>query len=468
MAKISFVSPPLSLRDRYGILAPLGSTMPSLALLSLASVARKAGFEVSIIPADSFDLDYEAVLKMISEFSPQYLAITATTFSIYQADELAKLAKERDNQLVTIMGGPHISAIPVETMEKFSSFDIGVVGEGEETFLELIGQVQEKKSLSGIKGIIYRENGKLVLNPNRELIKNLDLLPLPAWDLLEKFPNSYQPPIFRFKKLPAASIITSRGCPSQCIFCSRVVFGNTIRFFSAEYVFELMKTLNKKYGVREILIEDDTFFISKERIRAICDLIIKNKLKISWTCLGRVDNVEEDLLRLMKKAGCWQISFGIESGSDEVLRFAKKGANLELTKRALLVTKKAGILSKGFFILGFPNDSPETIEKTINLALKSPLNDISVSFMTPLPGSELYGKAKEFGSFDEDWHKMNLLEIVFVPKNLTKEELKKYSKILMRRFYLRPRIIWSYLIRAIKNPPILGRMIRGFFKFLGR
>ena len=466
MLRITFVSPPLGLKERYGGFAPLGSTMPSMALLSLASVARKAGFESYVIPADSLNLDYNEIINRVSNLSSNCLAITSTTFSIHQAHRLATLAKKKDNKIVTLIGGPHISALPKETMEMFPNFDIGVLNEGEVTLIELLGALNEKKSIDQIKGIVFRKEELVVFNEARPLIRNLNDLPYPAWDLLEGFPNLYYPPLFRFRKLPAATILTSRGCPHQCIFCSKAVFGNHIRLFSAEYVFGMMELLHKKYGVKEILIEDDTFLVVQDRVRAICDLILKNNLDISWSCLARVDNIEEDLSRFMKRTGCWQIGFGIESGSQDVLDFAKKGINLDIIRKALEITKKVGILSKGFFILGFPNDSIDTIKSTINFAKKSSLSDISVSFMTPLPGTELYEKASEFGEFDNDWKKMNLLEIVFLPKGLHKEDLKKYSRILIRKFYLRPQIIFSYFLRIIQSPIYYGRMLKGFFGFL--
>ena len=466
MLRITFANPPLELKERYGRLAPLGSTMPSMALLSLAAIARKAGFESHIIPADSLNLDYNETINRISKLSSDCLAITSTTFSIHQAHRLATLAKKKDNKIVTLIGGPHISALPKETMKMFPNFDVGVLNEGEVTLIELFGALNEKKSIDQIKGIIFRKEELIVFNEARPLIKNLDDLPYPAWDLLEGFPNLYYPPLFRFRKLPAATIVTSRGCPNQCIFCSKAVFGNHIRLFSAEYVFGMIKLLHKKYGVKEILIEDDTFLILRDRVRAICDLILKNNFNISWSCLGRVDNVEEGLLKLMKKAGCWQIGFGIESASQDVLDFAKKGISLDIIKKALEITKKVGILSKGFFILGFPNDSINTIKNTINFAKKSSLNDITVSFMTPLPGTELYEKASKFGEFDNDWKKMNLLKIVFLPKGLHQEDLKKYSRVLIREFYLRPKVIFSYFLRIIQSPIYYGRIIKGFFGFL--
>lgn len=466
MFKISFVSPSIGLEERYGKLASVGSTMPSMALLSLAAVARESNFESIVIPADSLNLDYNEVLDRVFNFSSGCLGITSTTFSIYQANQLATLAKKRDKRIITLIGGPHVTALPEKTMSMFPDFDIAVTKEGEATIVELLKALSEEESIEQIKGIVFRKDGDIARTADREPIKNLDSLPYPAWDLLEGFPNRYHPPIFRFKNLPAASILTSRGCPNQCIFCSKSVFGNNVRMFSSGYVFDMIQSLHNKYGVREFLIEDDTFLVAKDRVRDICEQILKNDLKISWSCLGRVDNVEENLLRIMKKAGCWQIGYGIESGSQAVLDFAKKGINLDKVREALAITKKVGMLSKGFFILGFPNDSRETIRDTINFAKSIGLKDITVNFMTPLPGTELYQKAKDYGEFDDDWKKMNLLKIVFVPKGLSKDELERYSKVFVREFYLRPKIIFSYFLRILRHPFYFVRIVKAFWGFL--
>ncbi|MBU0503953.1 MAG: B12-binding domain-containing radical SAM protein [Candidatus Omnitrophica bacterium] len=464
--RICFVSPPLNVKERYARLAPFGSNMPSLGLLSLAAVVRKAGFTPAIIPSDNLNIGYNRTLERINRFSPDILAITATTFSINQAHELSVLAKKNNRGLIVLIGGHHLSALPKETLEKFPGFDIGVIGEGELTLVQLLERLEQNKDTSDTKGIVFRKNNNTVINPPQELIDRLDGLPLPAWDLLEGFPKAYYPPFFRSKGLPAASIVTSRGCPSSCIFCSKAVFGNRVRFFSPEYVFSMIRLLHDSYGVNDILIEDDTFTIDKQRVSDICELILNSGLKINWSCLARADNIDGSVLTRMKKAGCWQISFGIESGSQDILNSSQKGINLDVIDRAIRISKKSGILTKGFFILGFPNDTGRTIKETIRFAKKSALDDISVNFMTPFPGTELYNNAAEFGEFDNDWKNMNLLSVVFIPKALTREKLKKYAIIFMREFYLRPKIIYSYFKRIIIQPYYYGRAVKSFAAFL--
>jgi len=466
MKNIIFVNPPLTLEERYGSLSGAANTMPSLGLLSLAAVVRTNNFNSHIIEASSLGLDYKDTLEEIFKYSPDYVGITATTLSIHNAAKLARMIKKKDKAVCVIIGGVHLTAIPEETMRNFKQFDVGVIGEGEETLIELLKASRDGRDLKTIKGLIVRDGGNLYLTERRPFIKDLNKLPLPAWDLLPGFPKAYHPPSFRFKRLPAASIVTSRGCPMKCVFCDRSVFGNSCRWFSAKYVVEMIKVLQQKYGVREVLIEDDTFVIAKPRLISICEELLKENLNLSWSCLARVDMVEPKILALMRRAGCWQIGYGIESGVQKILDFIGKKITLKQIETALKWTKEAGIETKGFFIIGHPTETIETIEKTINFAKSIDLDDFNIFKLTPFPGSEIYKTAHRYGKFNDNWEKMNLLETVFVPEGLTKNELEKYSKLALRRFYLRPKIILSYIKRIIANPRNLNKIFRGFLAFL--
>jgi radical SAM superfamily enzyme YgiQ (UPF0313 family) len=223
-----------------------------------------------------------------------------------------------------------------------------------------------------------------------------------------------------------------------------------------------MTELYHRFGIREFSFEDDTFITFKTRLQDICQQLIELGLDISWTCLGRVNHVTADNLLLMKKAGCWQISFGIESGSQEILHLVNKRIRLDQVRQAVRLSREAGIRTKGFFILGHPGETPETLRMTIDFALELPLDDISVCHMTPFPGTELYDRATEFGEFDPDWNAMNLLTIVFIPHGLTRNELLSAQKELIRRFYFRPRIIIDYGKRLVQNPAMARGLWNGF------
>ncbi len=466
MAEIVLLTPPVTLKERYGKLSGAANTLPSLGILSLAAVLRKEGHSVSVIEASSLGISLKELIEEIVKNKPKYLGISSTTLSIFHASTLADEMKNIDRDIKIIIGGPHLTAIPEETMGLFKSFDFGVIGEGEETMRELIHSLKHGGNGSDVPGVISREGGKTLRTAPRKFLDDLDRLPFPAWDMLKDFPKKYHPPPFRFRRLPAVYIVTTRGCPYKCIFCDRSVFGNKCRGHSTEYVLELIEYLYNRFGIREILIEDDTFVTFKKRLIEVCEGIIRRGIKISWSCLARADAVTPDILSLMKKAGCWSISYGIETGDPEVMKFMGKNLTLDKVEKAVKWTKEAGMLSKGFFILGHPIDNHVTIKKTIEFALSIPLDDISISMMTPFPGTKLYEIASQYGEFENDWRKMNELDVVFIPKGLTKNDLEKYSREMFKRFYLRPARIMNYVGRIVKNPRSLPLYIKGFSAFL--
>lgn len=474
MSSIVFLTPPLSLKARYGSWAKAGNAMPSLGIISLAAVTRQEGFDSQVIEATARDLDQEQVLQRIKEIKPCYIGLSAPTFSIGTAAQLARQIKQIDKEVVIIVGGPHISAAPRETMERFLDFDVGVIGEGELTIVEVLKALENGKKLEEVKGIIYRggksedrrERVPVHLTSPREQIEDLNQLPFPAHDLLEGFPRAFHPPPFKMARFPAASIVTSRGCPNRCTFCDRSVFGNRCRAFSAEYIITWMKELVRRYGIKELLIEDDTFVMFKSRLVEICEGMLREGLDLSWSCLGRVDMVTPEIVKLMHKAGCWEIGYGIESGVQHILDLEEKKISLAQVEQAVAWTKEAGILTKGFFMIGHPLETEETMNKTIDFAKKIPLDDISVMMLTPFPGSELYETAHHYGTFNNDWDKMNLLQPVFIPKGLDEEKLNSYTRKMLKEFYLRPRIIWGYLLRMFKHPGTFFRILKGFYAFL--
>ena len=466
MAEILLITPPVTLEERYSKLSGIANTLPSLGILYLAAVLRKEGYSASVIEASSLELSPQKLIREIIKAEPKYLGISATTLSIFAASSLAEEIKKISDTTKIIIGGPHLTAIPEETMGLFKSFDFGVIGEGEETLKELINSLEQKEEISRVPGIIFRKGDRTVRTAPRKLLDDLDKLPFPAWDLLKDFPDKYHPPPFRFRRLPAAYIVTTRGCPYRCIFCDRSVFGDRCRGHSADYILELIEYLYKKFGLREILIEDDTFVTFKSRLIEICEGLINRHIKISWSCLARADAVTPDILNLMKGAGCWSISYGIETGDPEVMKFIGKNLSLHKVEQAVRWTRETGMISKGFFIIGHPIDTRATIEKTIDFAMRIPLDDISVSMMTPFPGSKLYKIASEYGEFKNDWKKMNELKVVFIPKGLTEAEMRRYSKEMFRRFYLRPRIVLNYMKRIIENPGSLPRYLKGLTAYI--
>ena len=467
MASIFLANAPYFLEERYGELASVGATLPHLGLLMLAAVLRNAGHRVRILDASAQSTGYEDTLKEAKKFQPDIIALTAVTPSIIKTVKLASMMKEIYPFIPIVIGGPHFTAVPEETLSDYPVFDYGVVGEGEETIIELVEALSAGRIPSNVYGLVFRENGKVRFSPPRPPINDMDSLPFPAWNLLDGFPHNYHPALFKYKKLPSTHIISARGCPNKCIFCDTSVFSRQIRFHGAEYVLEMIAYLVKNFGIKEIIFEDDQFLIKKQRVARICEGILKTKWNISWCCSGRVNSVNDPgLLGLMKRSGCWQISYGIESGNQKILDFAKKAITINQIEKAVRLTHEAGILSKGYFIFGLPYETEETMKKTIRFANSIPLNDISAFTLTPFPGSEMYDIAEQHGTIDKDFEKMNLLDVVYVPNGLSKEKLLYYQRRFMKEFYLRPRIIGNYLRRLLTNPSNFFAMLKASYGFL--
>ncbi|MFQ5963021.1 MAG: B12-binding domain-containing radical SAM protein [Candidatus Scalinduaceae bacterium] len=466
MASIFLANAPYFLEERYGKLASVGATLPHMGLLMLGAVLRERGHRVRIFDASAQGLSYEQTIEDTKKFQPDIIALTAVTPSIFKTVKLASMMKDVYPSIPIVLGGPHFTAVPEQTLTDYSVFDYGVLGEGENTLVDLVEALAADKRPINVPGVAFRENGKVFFSPPRPNIKDLDTLPFPAWDLLDGFPSQYHPALFKYKRLPSTHIISARGCPSKCIFCDTSVFSRQIRFHSAEYVLEMVDHLVKNFGIKEIIFEDDQFLMKKERVARICNGLLKAKRGISWCCSVRVNSVKDlALLKQMKRSGCWQINYGIESGNQKILNFAKKEITIDQIEKAVRLTHEAGILSKGYFILGLPYETEETMRNTIHFAKHIPLNDISVFMLTPFPGSEMYDIAEQCGTIENDFEQMNVLNVAFLPNGLSKEKLLYYQQRFMREFYLRPRVISNYFKRIVVNPSNFFKMIRAFSGF---
>ncbi len=460
MKKIVFVNPPLSMYERYRYLSLSGSTFPNLGILQLAAIARQNGFKTAVIDAPSQNLDEEACFRRIMQWNPDIVGFSAVTSSVLRAASLAERLKQASSDLVTILGGVHISAIPEETMSRFPCFDLGVIGEGELTLADVFNRIRHKDDLTGVDGTVCREhNGQVVVN-RREERAELDDLPYPAWDLLPGFPHKYRPATYKFQRLPATYLVSSRGCPYTCSFCDSSLFGKKVRYFSVDYLIDQIRELTERYGIREIVFEDDVFLLDRKRVVSFCEKLLENHIKISWSCNARADNVDYELFKLIRSAGCWLVSFGVESGDQEILDKNAKSLDLERIGTAIDAARSAGIFVKGFFILGLPGETETSMRKSIEFAKNSTMTDVSISKMTPFPGTEIYEKDVHSGRFDKDWMNMNLLNSVYIPDGLTEELLDRYYKDFLREFYLRRSIIFQYARRILLNPKLASTYLK--------
>lgn len=437
-------------------------TAPPLGLAYLAAVLERKKHKVKIL--DGWVQDFSSLLpKTIKEFKPELIGLTGLTVDIKRTFQITEKIKELAPKTPIIFGGPHASMDPKGTLENVKSIDIVVAGEGEKTILDLVDHFKDKKKLNEIDGIYYREKNKIKFTKPRAFIGNLDSLPLPARHLLPI--HSYKPSPKEHKSFPGTDMITSRGCPYQCAFCFKQVFGRKYRTHSAEYVVKEIKFLIKNYGIKDIFFRDDTFTIDKQRVLDICNLIKKNNIKITFTTLARVDRLDYEILSAMKKAGCWKILLGIESGNQKSLDLLKKGINLEQVRKAVKYCRKLRIETDGFFILGIPGEDKKDTMNTINFSKDLRLDFAQFYICTPYPGTPLFNLSKKYGKLnikEGEWEKFNqygAVEPLFVPNGWTAKELKDYQAKAWKQFYYRP----IYILDKIKKLNSISELKNYFF-----
>ena len=467
MSKVLLINPPFeqeeesvgkskSIRKVLNIVPPLGITY-------IAAVLEKMGIEARIIDC-AVGVSFDELYKRIIEESPDVIGITSTTPSFVKAKTVASFIREQLPATKILIGGAQSTALPNESM-KTGLFDIGVIGEGELTVQELFRNYRNKtfEGLDQIRGIIYKDERGLHQNEDQDFIENLDVIPLPARHLLPH-PRFYRPTPASCRRVPYAVIMTSRGCPSQCTFCDRKIFGVRFRKRSVANIFQEIEEVVAKYGVKEIRFFDDTFTLDKKRVYDICDEFEKRGLKLSWTCLTKAACVDGPLLKQMKKAGCWQVLYGFESGDDRVLKLLKKGNTVEMNKRAVRLTKEAGLEVRGDFIVGTPGETWESLERTVRFAIDMKLDYAHFNKFTPFPGTELYKRLTEEGHVF-DFSKSTILDhnqVYYINPGMEKQEFSKFLDRASKRFYLRPGYILKRLF-SIRTLHQLKGQINGFF-----
>jgi radical SAM superfamily enzyme YgiQ (UPF0313 family) len=419
-----------------------GVSSPPLGLAYLASVLRK-DHKVKIIDSNILGYSMEDVRRELKSFHPDIVGITSATPSIPNAYTVAKIAKEIREDCTVAMGGPHVTFLPRQTLEECKYIDIIVKGEGERTVEELTKAIERGEIIrDAIKGIAFRKGSQIVDNEPRPLIKNIDEIPFPSRDLLPTH-------LYQFNGFRYTTMITSRGCPFRCSFCSSSrQFGGYWRGRSPENVLEEMRIIRDDYNTRNIEFSDDTFTLDQKRAEKICDEIIKQGLDVSWGASSRVDTLSEKLVEKMKRAGCWIIFLGIESGSQRILNAMGKRITIEQVKKAVKIVKEAGIQVLGSFIIGFPEDTVETIKKTTIFVKSLNLDYAEFSILTPYPGTPIFDHAlKNNLLLTKDWSKYTATEPIMKIKGVTEKQLKALFQKAYISFYLRPRI----LLKWIKN-----------------
>jgi len=363
-----------------------------IGLAYIAANIEKAGHTTNVIDAESDDLNLNDIQSILLSQGPDAIGITCTTPLFPIASKIADMAKQICPNSKIILGGPHINALAEESLSLSKNADFVVIGEGDITFIELINALNRPEEYDHIPGIGYRKKGEIIINKTRPMVETLDDLPFPA---REKFPlEKYRDPD-KYNE-PYTLLVTSRGCPYKCIFCgSAATWGRTVRFRSADNVIEEIDEIVNKYHIRNITFSDDTFTLKKDRMIKICEKIVQNKYNINFICSSRINTIDEERLTTLAAAGCREITFGVESGDANIIKIISKNINLQDVKPAFDLVKKFGIRVHSSYIIGNPEDTHETINKTINFAIKSGTDAAQFSLSTPYPGTPLWQMAIE-------------------------------------------------------------------------
>ncbi|OGR64931.1 MAG: hypothetical protein A2X30_03940 [Elusimicrobia bacterium GWB2_63_16] len=458
MKKVLLVAPSYSFIYQGAKIQPGAMYSPSLGIAAVAGALLAAGHEVRI--CDLNKKSESELLLELREFAPDYAGISFTTVLAAEAGRLAGVIKKGSPKTLVMAGGVHASSMPEDTLS-CADIDYAFIGEADFSAPEVVSG----KPLPEVAGLAYREGGKIVVNPRRELICDLDTLPYPAWHLFEV--GSYSTTRLLTRANPAGWLETSRGCPYGCVYCNKSVFGRGFRVKSAERVVEEIAYM-LRCGFKEIHIADDCFTVDLDRAKRICRGILGRGLKFPWaTVTGiRADRVDQELLDLMKAAGCYRIFYGIESGSDEVLKRIGKGETLAQVRAAVTMAKKAGLEVHGFFMLALPGDTEKTMRATIDFAKELDLDMAKAAITIPLPATPYFEELSAAGRIkSRDWSKYNLYfpaSTLYDHPTLSWDLVEEYYKKFYREFYFRPGYILKRLVESVRS----GRLLHDIGVFL--
>jgi radical SAM superfamily enzyme YgiQ (UPF0313 family) len=438
--------------------APIG-------ILSIAAWLLREDHQVRVLdlngrPADRIASDFT---RLLDDFCPDCIGFSAVTSNFPNACRLAEMAKERAPRTLIVFGGVHVSALRWRVMADYPVIDLVVTGEGEQAMAQIAAGVDR----AAIQGLIYRDGDDVRDNGIRTELLPLDELPLPAYHLLEGFPRGYEGALFNYPKGPTATIISSRGCPYDCSYCDRSVFRSSFRYNSAPRLYEHMALLRRDYGIRHVFFYDDLFTFNRKRIEELCAMLLAKPLGMTFNCAVRVGHIDDDLLRLLKKAGCWMVSLGVESGAPEILARHKSNISFPEMRETVLRIRRAGLRAKGLFMMGLPGETEETIRTTAEFISALELDDMNMTKFTPFPGSPLYRTIREEGEFSEQWELMNCMNFVFVPRGIaSKERLDELYNRFIREFYTGRNWVRKFPRLMLGSPDSVRRIVRNFPAFL--
>ena len=442
--KVALVSPPPP-----SPLAFVDYQSPTVGLAYLAAVLEKSGFEVAVLDCPALHMTYQNIQAQISRLKPDIVGVTSVTATYSSALKVAHLTKEAYAQALVVFGGPHVTIVDDQTIMEHPDVDVVVKGEGEQTMVDIAHCVADGKSLGEVVGITYRKNGQVVHTPDRPCIENLDELPPPAYHY---FPlTKYR--IFGKLGLP---MVTSRGCASGCAFCLvPQIAGNCCRAKPPKNVADELEYLRDRYHPDFISFNDEVFTYDKKRVLELCSEIKRRNIKLPWDCQTRVDLVTPQLLGNMKAANCQLVSFGVESGSQQILNAMKKGTTVQQNEMAIKWAKEAGLSVTVSLIIGYPGETQETLKQTIDFMKKTEPDDIYLFLATPYPSTDLRDSVAGLGwRMSQDWNDYEMQTPTFKNMGLPFERINNIREIFYNQLYSP-----AYILRQSLKGTIYSRIM---------
>jgi len=464
MKKVLLINPPWVIGENKNLWKEVASCWPSLGLGYIAAVLERAGHQVHYLDCSAMHYTVKDMEQVLQNYAAMdYVGITATTPLINNALTIAGLAKKLFPDVKTVLGGVHPSVMP-EAVLAHPDVDCVVIDEGEVTMLELVNG----QKLDQIPGLGYKKDGRPNFNLPRSLISNLDEIPPPAYHL---FPmDKYYPAVGSYKRLPAMMLFATRGCPGRCTFCYRTFHGR-VRKRSARNIINEIKILQRDFGIKEVAFYDDTFTLFKDVINEFCQIVLNEKIDITWSCFTRVDHIDEELLKVMKRSGCHLILFGVETADEQILRNINKRISLTQAVAVVKSARRIGIETRVSFMFGNQGETEATIKKTIDFAIKLDPDEVQFNITTPYPGTELFQWAKERGYIKSfNWDDYSMSNVVMELPGVDRQQLQHYYNLAHRKFYFRPKIIlrrlfnirsWDQFKQELKGGLALFNFIYG-------
>ncbi len=469
-AHVTLVNPPYPVGAPQAVFIPLGISY-------LAAVLEQNGHDVDVIDLQVRRPDQKGLENEIAKGQPDIVGVTSATLTYEPALEVVRTAKRAVPNCVTLMGGPHVTVMDEAALNENPEVDIVVRGEGEQTVLELAQLVSDSnlKSLGNVAGITFRKNGQVFRNPDRPFMEDIDSLPHPAH-------KHFDVSTYKVSGKTYLPIITSRGCPFQCAFClaSRMC-GRGFRARSPRKVVDELEWLRDTYGAEAFAFYDDTFTYDNPRAVAICEEMRNRKFNLPWDCRTRVDRVTPSLLAMLRSTNCLLIHFGVESGSQKMLNAMRKGTTVQQNATAIKWAKEAGISAAISVVLGYPGETPEMLEETLEFMRKTEPDYVYICEAVPYPGTEMYNVVKKLGwPMAEDWTQFHEQTQVFKNPMLPLEYIERkkrefYDEFFSPTYFLRrrrkkdfysqtmSRMAMNHLVGRVKFP----KWVSGSFRRLG-